>query len=75
MFALIDQISNLYHNSAWFRADERLRELAVAEILLFATGADRQVPSRAAQLAWQNHRAGHAWQSAWDAWYTRHCDS
>ncbi|MFC7531180.1 hypothetical protein [Actinoplanes sp. GCM10030250] len=49
---MIDQLTNLQHQAAWFRDQEGLRELAISETLLFTTGLSPNVPSRVAQMAW-----------------------
>ncbi|GAA1876271.1 hypothetical protein [Asanoa iriomotensis] len=76
------QLSSLEHEAAWFRDDDELREQAIAETLLFATGLRTNVPSRPAQLAWLR-RTGAAtpptnlttaaadqtgWLAAWATW-------
>jgi hypothetical protein len=52
--ALINELIGLLEHAPWF-ADERLRAAAVDETLAYWTGADPQVPSRAAQAAWRRH--------------------
>jgi hypothetical protein len=80
--SVVDQLSNLHRNAAWFREDRALRERAIAETLLSGTGMGATVPSRPAQLAWQHlrastderpdvHVAAHDnWLAAWTTWTT-----
>ncbi|MEV4416816.1 hypothetical protein [Catellatospora sp. NPDC049609] len=49
---MLGQLSALQDRAAWF-ADERLRQRAIAETLLFGTGLADAVPSAAAQRAWR----------------------
>ncbi|MGC9665202.1 hypothetical protein ACNTMW_01450 [Planosporangium sp. 12N6] len=53
---MLSHLSALHHSVAWFRDDDRLRERAVAETLLYATGLSDDVSSRRAQQAWQRRR-------------------
>ncbi|WP_432829137.1 hypothetical protein [Dactylosporangium sp. CA-092794] len=53
---VVDHVSDLQQHAAWFRDDERLRDRAISETLLFATGLGREVPSRAAQEAYTADR-------------------
>ncbi len=52
---MVNQLTGLQEETSWF-ADERLREAAVTETLLFWTGLREAVPSRAAQQAWAQRR-------------------
>ncbi|MDG4826322.1 hypothetical protein O7635_31110 [Asanoa sp. WMMD1127] len=68
---LTSHLSALQHNAAWFRADDRLREQAIAETLLYVTRLRTAVRSRPAQLAWHHRRdpaTEMAWLDAWKAW-------
>ncbi|WIM94653.1 hypothetical protein ACTOB_006694 [Actinoplanes oblitus] len=50
---LLSQLTTLFRDAAWFRADAVLRERAINETLLYATGLATTVPSRPAQQAWR----------------------
>jgi hypothetical protein len=85
--SLLNQLTKLQSDAAWFREDERLRERAISETLLFATGLSVDVPSRAAQEAWQERegirqsaprppaeavmRTGDHWLALWSEWAQR----
>jgi hypothetical protein len=79
--SVVSHLSHLQQEAAWFREDERLRERAIAETLIYATGLSDTVASRPAQLAWQRHQAGgqpadrareqEYWRVAWVAWADR----
>ena len=64
---LVRQLSDLDEVAEWFRTDERLRERAINETLLYATGLSDRVSSRSAQVAWRHGRR-EAWRQAWAAW-------
>jgi hypothetical protein len=51
--SLLSQLTRLQSDAAWFRENEALRERAINETLLFATGLAPDVPSRPAQEAWR----------------------
>ncbi|KAB2348326.1 hypothetical protein [Actinomadura rudentiformis] len=53
--ALVNQLTQLQEKAVWF-ADERLREAAVTETLLYWSGLTERVRSRPAQRSWH-----HAW--------------
>ncbi len=77
---IVDELTNLHHNAAWFREDLALRERAIGETLLHGTGLGDAVPSRPAHLAWRRLREGadqepeaslaahEAWLAAWAGW-------
>ncbi len=65
---MMSQLGTLQHEAAWFRDDDELRRRAVAEILLYGTRLAPDVPSRAAQEAWNNSAD---WKAAWTAWSER----
>lgn len=82
--SIVDQLSNLQREAAWFRADGRLRERAIAETLLFGTGLSDNVSSRLAQHAWLEKRgtprraevtAQLLWLDEWTAWAERHTEA
>ncbi|MFI1992674.1 hypothetical protein [Actinoplanes sp. NPDC020271] len=84
MQSLLSQLTRLQSDAAWFREDERLRERAISETLLYATGLSENVPSRAAQEAWGEREGtrqlpprpavdgiagiGDHWLAAWEEW-------
>jgi hypothetical protein len=88
---MVAHLSALQQGADWFRSNDRLRERAIAETLLYGTGLGEQVPSRAAQRAWGDRSATHSpgrhaavetvaaaqvrWIGAWAAWADRHRDS
>ncbi|HZD03221.1 MAG TPA: hypothetical protein VFA46_24410 [Actinomycetes bacterium] len=62
--AMVNQLAGLQEEAAWF-GQQRLREAAIGETLLYWTGLRLAVPSQAAQEAWrrawaaqQRHPAG-----------------
>lgn len=55
---MVNQLTGLREHAPWFTADPRLREAAITETIAYWTGADRSVPSRPAQEAWQRHWEG-----------------
>ncbi len=75
-------LAGLQQEAAWFQSDDRLRQRAIAEILLYSTGLGPNVPSLPAQVAWQRlHNpvrvrpepqayveARQEWSRAWAAW-------
>ncbi len=80
---LTSHLSSLQTEAAWFRTEDRLRERAIAETLLYQTEISLDVPSAAAHDAWRRRRAdppphhAHAlepitahqdWEVAWTAW-------
>lgn len=81
---MVEHLTGLHADAAWFRADNRLREQAIAETLLYGTGLTGGVPSLPAQLAWKRGHAVGApgssaeaetlaaasrqWARAWAAW-------
>jgi hypothetical protein len=79
---LVDHLTNLHHDAAWFRDDADLRGRAIAETLLHCTMPDATVPSRPAQDAWHHRQAtasadhgpetmvaaDRAWREAWITW-------
>lgn len=74
---MVDQLAGLRNEAPWFREDGELRQRAIAETFLYGTGLGTDVPSRAAQQAWQHRQSAddtslHAWAAAdrtWlDAW-------
>ncbi|BCY13605.1 hypothetical protein [Actinoplanes sp. L3-i22] len=85
--SLLTQLTSLQSGASWFREDDRLRERAISETLLFATGLSVEVPSRAAQEAWRERegtrqaaprpmaeavmRAGEHWLALWSEWAQR----
>ncbi|WP_436527987.1 hypothetical protein [Actinoplanes sp. HUAS TT8] len=85
--SLLSQLTSLQSDAGWFREDERLRERAISETLLFATGLSVDVPSRPAQEAWQERegtrrlaprpaveasaQADDHWLSLWGEWARR----
>ncbi|GIE82879.1 hypothetical protein Aph02nite_88290 [Actinoplanes philippinensis] len=81
--AMLDQLTRLDREAAWFRTDPALRDRAIAETLLYGTGLGPGVPSRPAQLAWDRQRglrpvdyakitaiaaAQDDWLAAWNEW-------
>lgn len=68
---LVRQLSDLDEAAEWFRTDDRLRERAINETLLYATGLSDRVSSRSAQVAWLHGRR-EAWRQAWAAWARVH---
>jgi hypothetical protein len=61
---MVNQLTGLQEHASWFAADERLREAAITETIAYWTGADRSVPSRPAQEAWQQRWNGrYGWPS------------
>ena len=68
---LVAQLSDLDEVAEWFRTDDRLRELAINETLLYVTGLTDRVSSRSAQVAWRHGRR-EAWRQAWAAWARVH---
>ncbi|GID65786.1 hypothetical protein Acy02nite_36670 [Actinoplanes cyaneus] len=76
--SLLSHLTSLQTDAAWFREDERLRERAISETLLYATGLSEDVPSRPAQEAWLERQGirpqtarpetGDLWRDAWSAW-------
>ncbi|MEU8242822.1 hypothetical protein AB0C07_31585 [Actinoplanes missouriensis] len=54
---MVNQLTTLHTEAEWFRTNEELRQRAVNETLLFTTGLGPDVPSRAAQLAWQRRQS------------------
>jgi hypothetical protein len=84
---MLNQLTTLQAEAAWFGADETLRRRAVSETLLFVTGLGPNVSSRAAQLAWQRRQglrptdyarlgaitaAQSSWLEEWNTWATVH---
>jgi hypothetical protein len=80
---MLDQLTRLDREAAWFRADPARRDRAIAETLLYGTRLGPDVPSRPAQLAWQRQRglrpvdyakitaiaaAQDEWLAAWNEW-------
>jgi hypothetical protein len=55
--AMVNQLTCLQENAIWF-ADDRLRESAIAETLIYWTELRAGVPSRPAQQAWER-----SWQA------------
>lgn len=51
--AMVNQLVRLQEDAAWFTADDRLREAAVNETLIYWTDLREAVPSQAAQEAWR----------------------
>jgi hypothetical protein len=68
---LVGQLSELDEAAEWFRSDDRLRDRAINETLLYATGLSDRVSSRSAQVAWRHGRR-EAWRQAWAAWARVH---
>jgi hypothetical protein len=70
---IVNQVVALYHEMAWFRQDDRLRERAVAETLIAGTGLSERVASAAAQAAWRGRWTvvQQEWQLAWHEWADR----
>lgn len=82
--SMLSQLTSLQADAGWFREDERLRERAINETLLYATGLSVDVPSRAAQEAWREREGnrpmaprvavdafaarGDHWFAAWEDW-------
>jgi hypothetical protein len=77
--SIVNQLSRLQEEADWFTAQERLREGAIAETLMYGTGLREAVPSQPAQEAWRRlwDRRPHpertlvdrrAWLDAWDRW-------
>lgn len=77
---IVDELTNLHRNAAWFREDRALRERAIGETLLHGTQLSDAVPSRPAHLAWRRlrnsaeqdpqayHTAHEEWLTAWAGW-------
>jgi hypothetical protein len=80
---MLDQLTRLDREAAWFRTDPARRDRAIAETLLYGTRLGPDVPSRPAQLAWQRQRglrpvdyakitaiaaAQDEWLAAWNEW-------
>ena len=76
--SMMSQLGTLCHEADWLRDDDDLRRRAVAEVLLYGTGIGTDVPSRAAQEAWERRstegpvesraRADQEWIAAWHRW-------
>jgi hypothetical protein len=61
---MANELTSLQEHASWFAADERLRAAAITETIAYWTGADRSVPSRPAQEAWQRRWNGrYGWPS------------
>ncbi len=83
--SLLAHLTRLQTDARWFRENEGLRERAISETLLYATGLSENVPSRRAQEAWREREgtrlqalavdvvvgAGDHWLAAWEAWAQR----
>jgi hypothetical protein len=83
--AMTGQLGNLRHQVDWFEGDERLRERAIGETMLFWTDLSTDVASRPAQHAWRRLRAladdvspaeraaaAREWLDAWAVWASDH---
>ena len=80
--SMMSQLGTLCHEADWLRDDEDLRRRAVAEVLLYGTGIGTDVPSRAAQEAWERRsadgpveslaEADQDWTAAWQRWAEEH---
>ncbi|MEU4161804.1 hypothetical protein [Actinoplanes sp. NPDC026670] len=83
--AMLDQLTRLDREAAWFRSDVTRRDRAISETLLYGTRLGPDVPSRPAQLAWDRQRglrpvdyakitaiaaAQDEWLAAWNEWAT-----
>jgi hypothetical protein len=77
--AMTSQLAGLFHEHAWFRTDENLRQRAVTEVLFYYTGLAAGVPGRPAQEEWRLATANNAapqiraaahsrWRTAWQSW-------
>ncbi|WP_250029291.1 hypothetical protein [Paractinoplanes maris] len=65
--AMMSQLGTLHHEADWFRDDPSRRRRAIGETLLYGTGLEADVPSRAAQEAWKRD-VHQEWKAAWREW-------
>ena len=86
--SMVNQLSSLQEEADWFSTDDRLREAAITETLLYGVRLREAVPSQTAQECWArlwHHQQQpiqperiltdrQDWLQAWNTWAQEHHD-